>query len=158
MSYEYDRDSNHYHGYRGWKARRRHGYRRNLFRNKRDGKIAGVCAGLADHLNIDHWIMRIIFIASLFVIGPIAFWAYITGIILLAKRPASFQPEKEYDEERGSYREKTIFKNPKPAPHRLRLAREKMDAALARVENMERYVTSSRYNLDRAFSDMEKGK
>jgi phage shock protein C len=155
MSYEYDRD---YRGYRGWKAKRRHGYRRNLFRNKRDGKIAGVCAGLADHLNIDHWIMRIIFIASLFVIGPIAFWAYVAGIILLAKRPASFQPEKEYDEERGGYREKTIFKNPKPAPYRLRLAREKMDAALTRVENMERYVTSSRYNLDRAFSDMEKGK
>jgi len=143
--------------YRGWKNKKRHGYNRNLFRNKRDGKIAGVCAGLADHLCMDHWIMRVLFIAAFFVVGPIIFWAYLAGIILLAKRPQGFEPEMEYDEDRKMYREKTIFKHSRPAPERLRLAREKMDAALARIENMERYVTSSRYDLDRQFAEMEKG-
>ncbi|WP_317931397.1 PspC domain-containing protein [Halioxenophilus sp. WMMB6] len=139
------------------KSKKRRGYGRNLFRNKRDGKIAGVCAGLADHLNMDHWIMRVIFIALFFVVGPLMFWAYLAGIILIAKRPAAWEPEREYDEERQSYREKTVFKHAKPAPERLRLAREKMDATLRRIEEMERYVTSSRYDLDRAFAEMEKG-
>lgn len=142
--------------YRGWKSNRRAGYKRNLYRNKRDGKIAGVCAGLADHLNIDHWVMRILFIASSFVLGSAVLVVYFAGIILLAKRPASFQPETEYDEERGAYREKNIFKYSRPAPVRLRQAREKMDQTLRRVEEIEKYVTSSRFNLDRAFNDLEK--
>ncbi|MBX2858257.1 MAG: envelope stress response membrane protein PspC [Cellvibrionaceae bacterium] len=146
----------HKQSYQSWRSKRRSGYRRNLYRNKREGKIAGVCAGLADHLNIDHWVMRIIFIASVFVLGSAVFFAYLAGVILLAKRPATFQPETEYDEERGAYREKTIFKHRKPAPQRLRQAREKMDQTLKRVEEMEHYVTSSRFNLDRAFSDLEK--
>ena len=140
-----------------WKNNKRHGYGRNLFRNKRDGKIAGVCAGLADHLRMDHWIMRVIFIAAFFVIGPVAIWVYIAGIILLSKRPSQWQPEREYDEDRQEFCEKTIFKHSRPAPERLRVAREKMDASLKRIEKMERYVTSSRFDLDRQFADMEKG-
>lgn len=143
---------------KGWKANKGQGYGRNLFRNKRDGKISGVCAGLADHLCIDHWIMRVVFIATFFVVGPIVIWAYLAGIVLLSKRPEDWQPAREYDEDRQSYREKTIFKHAKPAPERLRIAREKMDATLRRIENVERYVTSSRYDLDREFADMEKGK
>ena len=92
-----------------------------------------------------------------FVVGPVMLWAYIAGIILLSKRPQAFEPNVEYDEDRKRYREKTIFKHSKPAPERLRLAREKMDKTLARIENMERYVTSSRYDLDRQFAEMEKG-
>jgi len=102
--------------------------------------------------------MRIIFIAMLFVMGPLVIFAYIAGIVLLAKRPATFQAEKVYDEERGAYREKNIFKHSKPAPYRLRQAREKMDHTLRRIEKMESYVTSSRFDLDRAFEDMEKGR
>ena len=143
--------------YQGWKGSKQHGYNRNLFRNKRDGKISGVCAGLADHLCIDHWIVRILFIALFFMVGPVIIWAYVAGIILLAKRPQEFEPSVEYDEDRKRYREKTIFKHSKPAPERLRLAREKMDKTLARIESMERYVTSSRYDLDRQFAEMEKG-
>lgn len=143
--------------YRGWKGRKKQGYSRNLFRNKQDGKISGVCAGLADHLCIDHWIVRVVFIGAFFVIGPVVFWAYLAGIILLSKRPAEYEPHVEYDEDRKRYRETTIFKHSKPAPERLRLAREKMDKTLARIESMERYVTSSRYDLDRQFAEMEKG-
>ncbi|GAB2188484.1 PspC domain-containing protein [Sessilibacter sp. MAH2] len=141
-----------------WKEKKAHGYNRNLYRNKRDGKIFGVCAGIADHLNMDHWVMRVLVLGSFFILGPLTFWAYITGAIVLSKRPEQWTPETEYDEERGHFREKTIFKHSKPAPQRLRVAREKMDMALKRIEKIERYVTSSRYDLDKQFADMERGK
>lgn len=38
-----------------------------LTRRPRDGWIAGVCAGLAEHLNVDPLLVRIGFIALLFV-------------------------------------------------------------------------------------------
>lgn len=155
MSY-YSKNKNNF-SYGRWKHKKHNGYNKNLYRNKRDGKIFGVCAGLADHLNLDHWVIRVIFIGSFFIVGPFTFWAYIAAALLLSKRPKEWKPKYEYDEERGQYREKTIFKHSKPAPQRLRVAREKMDAALNRIEKMERYVTSSRYDLDRQFADMERG-
>ena len=138
--------------------RKQLGYGRNLYRNAGSGWIGGVCAGLADHLCIDHWIMRLIFVASLMVLGPLTFWAYIALLLLMAKKPKVGHAERVYDEDRKEFREKNIFKSGRPAPERLRLAREKMDATLKRVESMERYVTSSRFDLDRQFHEMEKGK
>ena len=36
--------------------RRREGFGMNLYRNKKDGWLGGVCAGLADHFNIGPWV------------------------------------------------------------------------------------------------------
>ena len=44
-------------GRKGWGA--------NLYRDTRNGKIAGVCAGLAKHFDLDPWVMRFIFIGAL---------------------------------------------------------------------------------------------
>ncbi len=35
---------------------------RRLYRNTREGMIGGVCAGLADYLNLDPTIVRLIFV------------------------------------------------------------------------------------------------
>ena len=48
-----------------WWARRRNGFGMGLYRNTRDRKVAGVCAGLADHLNVDHWVIRLAALAGL---------------------------------------------------------------------------------------------
>ncbi|WNO09332.1 envelope stress response membrane protein PspC [Teredinibacter sp. KSP-S5-2] len=146
-----------YHRYKSWQERKQCGYKKNLFRNSRDGKIAGVCAGLADHLGVDHWVVRVVFVAFLIMGGPIVFWAYIIAWIAIAKRPLKWQPDFEYDEDRHQYRERSVFRNSKPAAERLRTARSRMDSVSARVETLERYVTSSRYNLDKEFEEMERG-
>jgi phage shock protein C len=43
---------------------------------KRNGDIAGVCSGLADYINIDETIIKIIFFILIFTPFPI-FWTYI---------------------------------------------------------------------------------
>lgn len=129
----------------------------NLYRNKRRGKVGGVCAGLADHFEIDPNIMRIGFVAALVFSGPVAFWAYIIFWLVLAPKGKESGPvEYEYDEEERCYRKKKMFRYRKPAGDRLKTAQERLSDIVARVEKMERYVTSSRYDLDRKFADLEK--
>ena len=49
---------------------------KKLYRSNSDRMIAGVCAGLADYINIDPTIVRLIFMI-LFLMGTGGFWIYI---------------------------------------------------------------------------------
>lgn len=52
-------------------------YRKPIYKNQRDKRIAGVCAGIADYLEVSHFSVRLVTILSLFVFGPFTFWAYV---------------------------------------------------------------------------------
>jgi len=47
-----------------------------LVRNKEEGQIAGVCAGLADYSGVDVTIIRALFVI-LFLTGSSGLWAYL---------------------------------------------------------------------------------
>lgn len=49
---------------------------KRLTRSTSDKKIAGVCSGIANYLNVDPTVVRIIFLVAL-ICGSIGFWAYI---------------------------------------------------------------------------------
>lgn len=51
------------------------GYKK-LTRSTSDRRIAGVCGGLAEYLNVDPTVVRIIFLLAL-ICGTLGFWAYI---------------------------------------------------------------------------------
>ena len=151
-------------------ANKRGGWGMNLYRNTRDGKIAGVCAGLADHWDIAHWVMRLIWIGGFLFTGTLALWVYLGAWVLMAPRPtrrfsdgvhAHEEPEyeeveieMEYDERYHDYRPRKVFRYSENSSVRLKRARERLDAALARVEDMESYVTSRQYNLNKEFSKL----
>ena len=42
---------------------------KRLHRNKKDGKIAGICAGIGDYFDIDPVIVRLLFLLALFLGG-----------------------------------------------------------------------------------------
>ena len=52
-------------------------YRKPIYKNERDKRIAGVCAGIADYLEVSHFAVRVVTVLSLFVFGPFTFWAYV---------------------------------------------------------------------------------
>ena len=58
-------------------SRKNSGWGMNLYRNRREGKIAGVCAGLADHWDIAHWVMRLMWVGAFLFTGTLALCAYI---------------------------------------------------------------------------------
>jgi phage shock protein PspC (stress-responsive transcriptional regulator) len=48
-----------------------------LTRSKSNRMIAGVCAGLADYLNLDPTVMRLLFVLGFFLAGPGIVIAYL---------------------------------------------------------------------------------
>jgi phage shock protein C len=69
---------------------------KKLYRDERQKVIGGVCAGLADYLNIDVSIIRVIFLASLVMKG-VGFLPYIILWIVLPKKNQLFNdPTVDY--------------------------------------------------------------
>ena len=62
--------------------------------------------------------------------------------------------EMEYDERHHEHRPRKVFRYSDSSAVRLDRARERLDAALRRVEDMETYITSRRYNLNKEFSKL----
>jgi phage shock protein C len=60
--------------------------------------------------------------------------------------------EMEYDERHHHYRPRKVFRYSDSSTVRLKRARERLDAALRRVEDMESYVTSRQFELNKEFS------
>lgn len=155
---------------RDYRRRRANGWGMGLYRNTRDGKIAGVCAGLADHWEVEHWVVRLLAIVALLFTGTLAFWAYIAGWVLLSRgrgqqgdgyeyrdEPVTESEElveMEYDERYHDYRPRKMFRYGDSPSERLRRARERLDGALRRVEDMESYVTSRQFELNQKFSEL----
>ncbi|TCS43812.1 PspC domain-containing protein [Reinekea marinisedimentorum] len=139
-----------------WSRRRADGYGMNLYRNVKKRKIAGVCAGVADHLNVDRWVPRGLFIAGVFFISPpVMVMVYIACWVLLAPRPkfGKARPQRyRYDESAHEDRPVNMLQSQPSASERLQTARTRMEDAVKRTAEMERYVTSRRYQLDKEFS------
>ena len=145
----------HHKRYKDYQTNRKRGYGVNLYRNTRDRKIAGVCAGLADHFEISHWVMRVLFITALVFTGTLAIWAYAIAWILLApSQPDNYEESLEYDERRRCYRKKNVFRYGESTSERIIRARERMEGMSQRIGKMEEYVTSKRFKLDREFSKL----
>ena len=62
--------------------------------------------------------------------------------------------EMEYDERYHDYRPRKVFRYSDSSTVRLQRARERLDAALQRVQDMESYVTSRQYELNKEFSKL----
>lgn len=156
-------------GFHQMQERKRLGWGMGLYRNRREGRICGVAAGIADYLDVAAWVVRLMFIGAFIFTGTLAIWAYVAGAVLLSPRPEdrgrrrhrdrdavgeapaneeALGPELEYDERYHDYRPRKIFRYTESASVRLARARERLDAAVRRVEAMESYVTSRRFTLN----------
>ena len=67
----------------------REGFRINrpLHRSRRNVRLAGVCAGLANYLGVSTFFVRLATLLALFILGPVAFWTYVVLWIVLDKEP-----------------------------------------------------------------------
>ena len=147
----------HRNNNRRFKRRKYSGWGMNLYRNTEEGILAGVCSGLGDHFEVDHWVMRLIFIGAFLFTGPYAILAYIFCWVMLAPRRPDYSEEfMEYDEEHRRYRPRNIFRYSDNVSTRLVRANERLKDTVRRVEALESYVTSKRYDFDREFSKISK--
>ena len=108
------RDQDVYSQYRRFKDRKRHGWGMGRYRNRRDGKICGVAAGIADYWDVANWVVRLMFVVAFLFTGTLSLWAYVAGYFLLSPRPEDRRKparrrrsrrrsrRREYDDERYS--------------------------------------------------------
>ena len=56
---------------------------KKLYKNKRFGKIFGVCAGFAEYLNADVTLIRVLWILLTLATFSLGFWAYIACALIM---------------------------------------------------------------------------
>lgn len=108
-----------------------------LYRDKQAGKIAGVCAGIADYTGINALWVRLGFVASLFTpLSAITVPGYIIAWFLLSKKPAHLYRDKEEQ----AYWQR-VRQSPKRTAREIRAQFRAIDRRLAEVESY--YVSSN---------------
>ncbi|MDN4504150.1 envelope stress response membrane protein PspC [Alteromonadaceae bacterium BrNp21-10] len=143
--------------------------KRELYRDPSRGKIAGVCAGLADYFGWELWLVRIIFVSAVLLAGgPFFIVAYVAAWFILDKKPSGLQRAKShifnkqqgkgwhnYPEEDKAVEVKTRVwqagETPKQACHDIR---ERFVNIEQNLRKMETYVTSSEFQLNREISKL----
>ena len=118
-----------------------------LYRDPCHGKLMGVCAGVADYLGWNVTLIRILMILALFWFNALTVFAYLTLGFMLPTEPDTFY---DWDTQGGYGRgvRRSAVETFLDLGQRCR----QLDLKL---QHMEGYVTSSRYDLDRQFRDLE---
>jgi phage shock protein C len=120
--------------------------RRHFRRNKDRAMIAGVCAGLADYFGFNLKATRVLAVISLFMAMPITLIAYF-GTVFLVPSATEDRRKPGYDPE---FRQ-AVRSSPGQTLGDVRRRFQQLDGRLARLE---RYVTSSRFDLDQEFRNL----
>lgn len=110
--------------------------RTSLYRDKHNGKIMGVCAGIADYTGINVLWVRLLAVLSIFITGGPSIIAYfIAGMLLNKKPPYLYRDESEQKYWQG------VRQNPKRTAREIRAVYRDIDRRLAAVEH--HYVSSN---------------
>lgn len=119
--------------------------KKQLLRDKRNGKVAGVCAGIANYFNIEVWLVRIVAItAIIFGHGFIAVLYIAMWVILDEKPPHS--GGRSHDTIEVKTKVWQAGEAPQVAYREISGEFGEMEQ---RLQKMERYVTSNAFKIDR---------
>jgi phage shock protein C len=150
-------------------------YKKKIYRNKREGKISGVCAGIADYLEVNVFAVRMCFLMMIFLTAfPILL--YIGAVFVLDDKPETshvnmrsraseasgternFSSESFGIKENLSTREKAEYqefeKGSFSKRREFQYCARKFANLQERLVRLEAYVTSSRFKLYREFKNI----
>jgi len=114
--------------------------RTKFYLDKHNAKWSGVCAGIADYTGLDVTVIRIGFVLSLFIMGPMAFLIY-----FLISWMAPRKPIELYEHDPA---QKKFWQGVRRSPHRVaRDVRSRFRDIDRRLADVETYVTSSNSSL-----------
>ena len=119
-----------------------------LYRNPRRGVFFGVCAGVAEYFGFDVTVTRVVVaIGALFSFFLFAVAYVVLGLVL---------PVRAYDAEPRPEADARLERQVRSSPHdTLANVRYRFRDLDARLQRLEKYVTSNRYKLDREFRKLE---
>jgi phage shock protein C len=120
---------------------------RRLYRDADRAILGGVCAGLATYLGFNLKVTRILCVIAFLCAFPFAVFAYLVAVLVVPSSSSRIYDDELREERRKEALREEILRA-KPTVRDVRERYREMDARLARIE---RYVTSSRYELDEKF-------
>ncbi len=116
--------------------------KRPFYRSRRNVRIAGVCAGVADYLGISTFLVRLITFLSLFIVGGLTLWAYVILWIVLDKEPKVSKKGTQ-----GTQR--TQDRGAEAARHKASVddCVNNLRATEQRLQEVEAFITSKQFRL-----------
>ena len=121
--------------------------RTRFYRDKRHGKVFGVCAGIADYTGFDVSLVRVCFLAAVFMSGG--------GILPFYFIAAMVTPTKPVSLERVDTEEKQFWQGVRASPARAaRDIRSRLKDIDRRLADIESYVTTENRSLAREIEQL----
>ncbi|EKO3403240.1 envelope stress response membrane protein PspC [Vibrio fluvialis] len=126
---------------------------RELYRDPVNGKLTGVCAGLANYFGLEVWLVRILVITVALLGGfALVIIAYLALSLMLEKQP------EQYRDSLRSQQCHTLKSKPWEQGQTAQALLQTLDQDLTNVESrvrkMEAYVTSEAFKVNREFSKL----
>ncbi|MGJ8691322.1 MAG: envelope stress response membrane protein PspC [Thalassotalea sp.] len=146
--------------------------RGELFRDTKNGKIAGVCAGISDFFGWEAWLVRIFFVSALLLGSGFVFVIYIAAWFILDKKQdhvadantqipvkgqrfdSHYQEQKTADEDESIKVKARIWQNGEPPKQAFHDIHRKFKRLEGKLIAMERYVTSSEFIVSREINNL----
>jgi len=147
----------------------KHKRRGELYRNSSQGKIAGVCAGLADYFGWETWLVRILVVSGVLLGMGWFIVIYIAAWFILDKKPGALnkknqQPKSHYSAEvkqsndnlsSESIKVKSrIWQAGEPPKQAFHDIRRKFKSLERELRQMEHYVTSPEFTVSREINKL----
>jgi phage shock protein C len=121
--------------------------RTRFYRDKRNGKIMGVCAGIADYTGFDVNLVRVCFIASVFMSGGSLLPFYFIAGFVTPTKPR----ELDYDDREDRRFWQGVRASPARTAKDIRSRLRDIDRRLADIES---YVTTENRSLVREIEQL----
>jgi phage shock protein C len=146
--------------------------RGELYRNSSQGKIAGVCAGLADYFGWETWLVRILVVSGVLLGMGWFIVIYIAGWFILDKKPGTLnKKDQKAQKAQSQYAAETnhaevdlssesikvksrIWQAGEPPKQAFHDIRHKFKSLEREVRVMERYVTSPEFTVSREINKL----
>jgi len=153
--------------------------RGELFRNPNKGKIAGVCAGLADYFGWETWLVRILVVSGVLFGMPFLILGYVAAWFILDKNPkmssnkentkyyktdtsspyhrGSSQDERDYEYVQANESIKVkarVWQSGEPPKQAFHDICKKFGSLERQLQGIEQYVTSSEFTVAREINKL----
>jgi phage shock protein C len=149
------------------------GHRGELYRNSRNGKIAGVCAGIADYFGWETWLVRILVVSGVLFGMPFLVLGYIAAWFILDNNPkeqhinskyhrsdaphysAEYNARKQDEQSNESIKVKArVWQSGEPPKQAFHDICRKFSSLEKKLQAIEHYVTSSEFTIAREINKL----
>ncbi len=125
-------------------------YEKRFCRRTDRALLGGVCAGFADYFGFNLRVTRLLAVIAFFVAMPMAIISYMAVVFLV---PADSGRSANWGFRQRRRRARSAPPQPVPSPT-VSDVRRRCQSLDKRMARLEKYVTSSRYNLEREFRNL----